>query len=287
MPGIVLVTGCSSPRGIGFATARALVEAGFTVHATVRDRSHVDELLAGLGTRLSVHDMDLLDPASVEGVVAKVIERDGRLDTLVNNAGYGLIGGVEQVDLGQARANFETNFFGTLGLVQEVLPAMRRQGGGLIVNVSTIFAPALSPPALGYYIASKAALEKVSEALAVEAAPWGLRVVNFQPGPVMTDLEREWGARLDPAADPRPTLGDELYDWVLDDASPAGQSPAEVAAALCELVRAGGPDLAAQSGDAAAAHVATALRDPTRAAELAALRAAFARTLAARTGQAG
>ncbi|HEX3736157.1 MAG TPA: SDR family oxidoreductase [Solirubrobacterales bacterium] len=286
MSGTVLVTGCSSPQGIGFATARALARAGFTVHATVRDRSHVEALLEGVGDGLSVHDMDLLDGASVSAVVAAIVERDGRLDALVNNAGYGLIGGVEQVGLERARANFETNFFGTLGLVQEILPVMRRQGGGLIVNVSTIFAPALCPPALGYYIASKAALEKVSEALAVEAAPWGLRVVNFQPGPVMTDLEREWGARLDPAEDPRPTLGDELYDWVVDDVSPAGQSPAEVAAALCEVVRAGGPHLAAQSGDAAEDHVAVALRDPARDDELAALQAAFAKTLAARTGSA-
>ncbi|HKZ14696.1 MAG TPA: SDR family oxidoreductase [Solirubrobacterales bacterium] len=286
MPGTVLITGCSSPQGIGFATARALAEAGFSVHATVRDRTHVEDLLEDMGSRLDVHDMDLLDPASVGAAVAAITGEGGRLDVLVNNAGYGLIGGVEQVELDRARANFETNFFGTVGLVQEVLPIMRRQGGGLIVNVSTVFAAALCPPALGYYIASKAALETVCQALAVEAAPWGVRVVNFQPGPVMTELEREWGARLVGDADPRPTLSDELYDWVLDDSAPAAQSPAEVAAALCEVVRSGGPHLAAQSGAAAEAHVATALRDPSRDAELGDLSAAFARTLAARGGRA-
>lgn len=282
VPGNVLITGCSSPQGIGFATARALAEAGFSVHATVRDRSHVEELLEGMGTSLRVHDMDLLDPASVSAAVAAVTGGGGRLDVLVNNAGYGLIGGVEQVDLDRARANFETNFFGTVGLVQEVLPIMRRQGGGLVVNVSTVFAAALCPPALGYYIASKAALESVCQALAVEAAPWGIRVVNFQPGPVMTDLEREWGARLEGDADPRPNLTDELYDWVQGDRSPAAQPPAEVAAALCEVVRSGGPHLAAQSGTAAEAHVAAALRDPSRDAELGDLSATFARIHAAR-----
>src|SRR5581483_3213133 len=148
----------------------------------------------------------------------------------VNNAGYGLIGGVEQVTIEQSRANFETNFFGTVALIQLVLPAMRRQHGGHIVNVSTIFAAGLSPPGIGYYIASKAALESVSQSLAVEAAPWGIRVTNFQPGPVMTELSREWGDRLSDAEDPRPTLSDELYDWISRGDSPAPQSPAEVAA---------------------------------------------------------
>lgn len=282
VPDTVLITGCSSAKGIGFATARALAEAGFSVHSTVRDRSHVEDLREGMETRLTVHDMDLLDPTSMAAAVAAVTDGGERLDVLVNNAGYGLIGGVEQVELDRARADFETNFFGTLGLVQEVLPIMRRQGGGLIVNVSTVFAAALSPPALGYYIATKAALESVCQALAVEAAPWGVRVVNFQPGPVMTELEREWGARLAGEADPRPTLVDELYDWVQGDRSPAMQSPAEVAAALCEVVRSGGPHLAAQSGAAAETHVAAALRDPTRDAEFDDLAAAFARTLAER-----
>jgi NAD(P)-dependent dehydrogenase (short-subunit alcohol dehydrogenase family) len=274
----VLITGCSSPQGIGFASARGLAAAGFSVHATVRDRSHVAALRDGLEGTLRVHDMDLLEAGSVSAVVAQIVADEGRLDVLVNNAGYGLIGGVEQVELERARASFDTNFFGTLGLIQEVLPTMRRQGSGLIVNVSTVFAAALCPPALGYYIASKAALETVCQALAVEADPWGVRVVNFQPGPVMTELSREWGKRLPASEDPRPTLGDELYEWVLGDQGPAPQPPAEVAAALCEVVRSGGPDLACQSGPAAEAYVAETLRDVTRDGELARLREAFART---------
>jgi NAD(P)-dependent dehydrogenase (short-subunit alcohol dehydrogenase family) len=165
----VLITGCSSPQGIGFASARALAGAGFSVHVTVRDRSHVANLLEDVEDRLVVHDMDLLDAASVTAVVGAVLAADGRLNVLINNAGYGLIGGVEQVGLDRARAGFETNFFGTAALIQEVLPVMRSQRGGLIVNVSTIFAAGLCPAALGYYIASKAALETLSQALAVEA----------------------------------------------------------------------------------------------------------------------
>ncbi|HEY2771710.1 MAG TPA: SDR family oxidoreductase [Solirubrobacteraceae bacterium] len=275
MARVVLITGCSSPQGIGFSSVRALAQAGFKVHATVRDRSHVSALRDGLEDLVDVHDLDLLDEASMRTTVDAVVTADGRLDVLVNNAGYGLIGGVEQVRVEQSRANFEANFFGTVALIQFVLPVMRRHHGGHIVNVSTIFAAGLSPPAIGFYIATKAALEAVSQSLAIEAAPWEIRVTNFQPGPVMTELSREWGDRLSAGEDPRPTLSDELYDWIARGDAPAPQSPAEVAEALCAIIRSRSPGLAAQSGQAAQAYVDAALRDHARAAELAALLAEF------------
>jgi retinol dehydrogenase 8 len=271
----ILITGCSSPQGIGFATARALAQAGHTVHATVRDHAHDRELLAGLDGRLQIHDLDLLDRDGMRPVLDAVLEADGSLDVLINNAGYGLIGGIEEVSLDRARANFETNFFGTVALIQEVLPLLRRQRHGHIINVSTIFAAGLCIPATGYYVASKAALETISQALAIEAAPWGIRVTNFQPGPVTTDLSREWGDRLDPADDPRPGLSDELYAWVLGDSSPKPQSAEEVAEALVGLVDLELPPLAAQSGAASEAYVAAAMRDPSRQSELESMLAAF------------
>jgi NAD(P)-dependent dehydrogenase (short-subunit alcohol dehydrogenase family) len=274
----VLITGCSSPQGIGFASARALAAAGFAVRATVRDPSHVDALLDGLDGvegELTVHELDLFDDQSVGSTVEAIVAGEGRLDVLVNNAGWGLIGGVEQVALDRARANFETDFFGTVALIQAVLPAMRRQRGGHIVNVSTVFAAGLCPPATGYYVASKAALETVCQAVAVEAAPWGVRVTNFQPGPVMTDLSREWGDRLAAEDDPRPSLSDELYAWVGGGDAPTPQSPEEVAGALCELVKHPPPGLAAQSGAASRAYAAAALRDPSREAELRAMLEGF------------
>ncbi len=206
-----------------------------------------------------------------------ILTDDERLDVLINNAGYGLIGGVEQVDLDRVRESFETNFFGTTALMQEVAPVMRGQRRGHIINVSTIFAAGLCPPALGYYIASKAALETVAQALAVELAPWNVRVTNFQPGPVMTSLSREWGQRLTPEEDPRPTLSDELYQWVLSGGGPAPQTAEEVADALCELIDSDSSTLARQSGPAAHAYTAQALRDPAREQELTALLTAFTR----------
>jgi NAD(P)-dependent dehydrogenase (short-subunit alcohol dehydrogenase family) len=273
----ILITGCSSPQGIGFATARALAERGHRVHATVRDHSIDGELRRGFEERLAVHTLDLLEPATIDSTLDAVLAADQRLDVLINNAGYGLIGGVEQVDVDQARAQFETNLFGTMTLVQRVLPIMRNQRQGHIVNISTVFAAGLTPPAIGYYVASKAALETVCQSLAFELAPWDIQVTNYQPGPVMTELSRQWGDRLSADQDPAPDLIDHLYRWVAGPDAPAMQSPAEVAAALSEFLDAEPSGLADQSGAAARAYVAAALRDPTRAAELASLLAEFER----------
>jgi hypothetical protein len=279
---VILITGCSSPQGIGYASARALAGRGHAVHATVRDHSHDDSLRAGLEGELTIHDLDLLDPATVGSALAETIEADGPPDVLVNNAGYGLIGGVEQVRLDRVRAVFETNVFATLALTQAVLPAMRRRRRGHVINVSTIFDAGLCLPGLGYYVASKAALESVAQALAVEVAPWNIRVTNFQPGPVMTELSREWGDRLEGPDDPRPGLNDELYAWVLGGAGPEAQPPEQVAEALCDLVESEAPPLAWQSGPAARGYAVRALHDPTRANELEPLLEAFAATSTAR-----
>jgi NAD(P)-dependent dehydrogenase (short-subunit alcohol dehydrogenase family) len=249
------------------------------VHATVRDHSHDVELRSGLEDRLTIHHLDLLEPATVTAAVADMIDADGAPDVLVNNAGYGLIGGVEQVRIERVRAEFETNLFATLALIQEVLPLMRRRRSGHVVNMSTIFDAGLCLPAMGYYVASKAALETVAQALAVEVAPWNIRVTNFQPGPVMTELSREWGDRLPQSEDPRPGLSDELYAWVLGGHGPEPQSADAVAERLCDLIESDTPPLAQQSSTAARAYVATALRDPTRGNELEPLLQAFAGSL--------
>jgi NAD(P)-dependent dehydrogenase (short-subunit alcohol dehydrogenase family) len=276
----VLITGCSSPKGIGFATARALAERGHRVHATVRNHANDDRLRMGMEQTITVHTLDLVDSATINTVLAEVIDAEERLDVLINNAGYGLIGGIEQFGLDRVRENFEANFFGTMELIQRVLPIMRRQKGGHIVNVSTVFAAGLCPPAIGYYVASKAALESACQAAAVELAPWNVQVTNYQPGPVMTELSREWGDRLPAEEDPLPALSDDLYRWVASEDAPATQSPAEVGEALAELVEAPTAQLAEQSGAASRAYVSAALRDPSRAIELARLLAAFQRAAA-------
>ena len=121
---------------------------------------------AGLDDQLQIHHLDLRDGDGIEAVVDQV----ANIEVLINNAGYGLIGGIEQTALSQVRENFETNLFATVALIQAALPKLRERRRGHIVNVTTIFAAGLCPPAVGYYAASKAALETVGQALAIEAA---------------------------------------------------------------------------------------------------------------------
>jgi NAD(P)-dependent dehydrogenase (short-subunit alcohol dehydrogenase family) len=268
---VVMITGTSSPHGIGLATARRLAGEGHIVYATVRNPAAAADVARDAGPgRIEVRALDLLDRAAMAPLLASIVEAEGRIDTVINNAGYGVIGGVEQVSLDVARTSFDTNVWGTMALVQEALPVLRRQGHGHLVLVSSCFVAGLPVMGMGYYLAAKAALETLFQSVAVEAAPDGVRVTCFEPGPVMTELERVWGDRVPDGGDPRPHLADELYAWV-GAAGPAPQEPDEAAAALAELVVGDDPPLAAQSGSASRAYAAAALRDPTRAAELSAL----------------
>jgi len=273
-PRVVLITGTSSRQGIGYATSRRLAADGHTVYATMRDRATADDLTRDAEPgRIEVRTLDLLEPSTMGPLLAEIVDAEGRLDAVINNAGYGVIGGVEQVSLDVARTSFETNVWGTMALVQEVLPIMRRQSHGHLVLVSSCFVAGLPVMGMGYYLAAKAALETLFYSVAVEAAPYGVTVSCFQPGPVMTELERVWGDRIPDGGDPRPSLSEDLYAWV-GASGPAPQTPAEVAAALAELVNADSPTLAAQSGPASRAYAAAALRDPSRSAELSGLLAA-------------
>ncbi|MDT5300234.1 MAG: hypothetical protein QOG79_3476 [Mycobacterium sp.] len=273
-PRVVLITGTSSRQGIGYATARRLAADGHTVYATMRDLATADDLTRDAEPgRIEVRTLDLLERSTMGPLLAEIVDAEGRLDAVINNAGYGVIGGVEQVSLDVARTSFETNVWGTMALVQATLPIMRRQSHGHLVLVSSCFVAGLPVMGMGYYLAAKAALETLFCSVAAEAAPSGVLVSCFQPGPVMTELERVWGDRIPEGGDPRPSLSEDLYAWV-GTSGPAPQAPAEVAAALAELVTADSPTLAAQSGPASSAYAAAALRDPSRSAELSGLLAA-------------
>jgi NAD(P)-dependent dehydrogenase (short-subunit alcohol dehydrogenase family) len=268
---VVLITGASSPRGIGYATARRLAAGGHVVYATMRDLATAADLAADTAPgRIEVRRLDLLDRSAMRPLLDDIVGAEGRVDAVVNNAGYGVIGGVEQVSLDAARTSFETNVWGTMALVQEALPVLRSQGNGHLIVVSSCFIAGLPVMGMGYYLAAKAALETLFYSTAVEAASSGVRVSCFQPGPVMTELERVWGDRTPEGGDPRPNLSDELYAWV-SSAGPAPQEPDEAAAALADLVTADNPPPASQSGPASQAYAAGALKDSSRSAEFAAL----------------
>jgi short-subunit dehydrogenase len=176
----VLITGCSS--GIGRALAQRLAERDWTVYASARNLDSIEDL-ARYGCKLL--SLDVTDPATMAAAVTAVEEAEGAVGVLVNNAGYGLHGAIETTPLDQARAQFETNVFGLVGLTQLVLPGMRRQGWGKIVNVSSMGGK-LTLPGGGFYHATKHAVEALSDALRFEVAGFGVDVIIIEPGLIKT-----------------------------------------------------------------------------------------------------
>lgn len=194
----MLVTGASS--GLGAATAAHLASLGHRVYAASR-RGTVDSTSAALPLRPLKIDVD--DVRSVEAGVDEVWRQEGRIDVVVNCAGYGVAGPIEDTPLAMAQAQFDTNVFGVLRVCQRVLPLMRRQRAGLIVNVTSI-AGELSLPFQGIYSATKFAVEGLSEALRAEVRPFGIHIVLVQPGDFRTGFT---DARRTIAADGSPYAG--------------------------------------------------------------------------------
>lgn len=181
---VALVTGASS--GIGRHTVLGLLAAGFTVHGAARRTDRMADLRERGAETLA---MDLTDDASLEAGVEAVLARHGRIDVLVNNAGYGSFGALEDVPLEEGRRQFDVNLFGLARLTQLVLPTMRAAGRGRVINVSSVGGTIYEP--LGaWYHATKFAVEGLSDSLRVEVAPFGIDVVVVQPGPVRTEWNR-------------------------------------------------------------------------------------------------
>ncbi|MFE5512307.1 SDR family NAD(P)-dependent oxidoreductase [Streptomyces sp. NPDC056529] len=180
--GPVLITGCSS--GIGTAVARAFLDAGAVVYATARRVETLTELAGAGACTLS---LDVTDEESMRKAVQAVEADHGSVGVLVNNAGYGEYGTVEEADLELVRKQFDTNVFGAARMIQLVLPGMRRAGRGRIINIGSM-GGRLTFPAGGYYHASKYALEALTDALRVEVEPFGVRVVLIEPGLIRTSF---------------------------------------------------------------------------------------------------
>ena len=176
----VLITGCSS--GIGWATAKRLSEVGWRVYATARNIEKIAPLEES-GCRLLA--LDVTDEGSMRRAVEEVEREEGAVGALVNNAGYSQSGAVEAVPMEKVRAQFETNVFGLARMCQLVLPGMRRQGYGRIVNLSSMGGK-LTFPGAGYYHASKHAVEAISDALRFEVEGFGIKVSVIEPGLIRT-----------------------------------------------------------------------------------------------------
>lgn len=202
-----LVTGCSS--GIGHATALRLHAAGFDVYATARRiKSLADLAAAGIRTAR----LDVTSEASMTGLISQITADHGAVSVLVNNAGFELDGPVEEVPLAEARRQFETNFFGLARLTQLVIPGMRQAGGGRIINLSSVFGR-FAVPGNAYYAASKHAVAALTDALRLELAAFGIRVVLIEPTAARTSLDANTAWPGDNADGPYERFRHDLADW--------------------------------------------------------------------------
>lgn len=179
------VTGSST--GLGRALVEVLLEKGYRVAATARKPDVLNDLKKKYGDQLLCPALDVTNPEQVRIAIQQTLDHFGRIDVCVNNAGYGLIGAVEEVTDAEIRRQFDTNFFGALDVTRALLPHFRQQRSGHFVNISSIGGfRAIAGAAI--YNATKFALEALSEALAKEVAPLGIRVVLVEPGPFRTDF---------------------------------------------------------------------------------------------------
>ena len=231
-----IITGAN--RGLGRALTDAALDAGHAVVATVRGESALPDR-----DRLTVLKLDVRDRSAAQATVQRAVEVLGRIDVLVNNAGYGLIGAIEETTEDDARAIVDTNLFGPLWLSQAVIPVMRREGGGHIVQISSVGAVG-TMPMLGLYNSTKWGLEAFSEAMAAEIERFGIRVSLIEPGALDTDWaggSMRFSAPLDAYDAQRIEMfGTAEVPWPTQGESAGGTAPRDAATAILERVATSG-----------------------------------------------
>jgi short-subunit dehydrogenase len=187
---VALITGCSS--GIGYETALMLARNGFHTFATMRNTKKSDsleEIIKKERLDLIIRELDVNDDRSIENTINCVKKEANRIDVLINNAGYGLVGFFEDLTLDEIRNQFETNFFGVLNITKKIIPIMRLQKSGIIINVSS-GAGQVGFPGISAYVSTKFAIEGFSESLMYELFPYGIKVVIIEPGVIKTNFFR-------------------------------------------------------------------------------------------------
>ncbi|GKS67284.1 short-chain dehydrogenase/reductase [Nitrosarchaeum sp.] len=188
MEKVAIVTGTTS--GIGYETCLALARDGFYTFATVRDVKKAEKIIQIAkkeNLKIEIIELDVDDERSINIAFQKILSKKQQIDVLVNNAGWGLFGSVEDVPIKDFRAQFETNFFGIISIIQKVAPVMRKQKSGVIVNISSV-AGKIGFPGSPAYISSKFALEGLSESLRYELGQFGVKVVIVEPGVIKSNF---------------------------------------------------------------------------------------------------
>lgn len=236
-----LITGCSS--GFGRELATTALSHGGRVVVTARNPDDVAELVAPYDDSQAIAvRLDVTDPDQVATAVTTATDRFGTIDVLVNNAGISYFGGVEESDEAAVRRLFEINFFGLVRMTDAVLPLMRAQRSGTIVNMASI-AGLNGFPSVGYYCASKFAVEGVSEALAQEIAPFGIRMLLVEPSGFRTDWARSSSEAAQPIAAYDHTPLRAMVESARRDDTPQAGNPTKAAEAIYRDVTAGGTNL--------------------------------------------
>lgn len=228
---IVLVTGASV--GIGKSTALLLLKEGYVVYGCARRTNNMNDLEKAGGHALY---LDLANKSTIDNVVRQIINEHGRVDVLINNAGYGSGMTIEDVTIEQAKQLFEVNLFGLAYLTQQVLPYMRKNGFGKIVNISSVGGK-VYPPVGGWYCASKFALEGWSDVLRLEVKPFGIDVIIIEPGAIKTEFSNVIKKQLDHV--PKGTAYQNRYDSIktyMHRNMNTGSDPMDIAKTILKVI---------------------------------------------------
>ena len=239
MEKVAIVTGSSS--GIGFETALALAHEGYYTYATMRDTKKSDKILdiaKKENLNVEVLELDVDKEDTIKEAVDKIVRDKNRIDVLVNNAGYGLFGCVEDLSIDDLKAQFETNFFGVVRTIQAVLPILRKQKSGIIVNVSSI-AGKIGFPVSPAYISSKFALEGLSESMRYELEPFGIKTIIIEPGVIKTNFMTSLKKSMKPDSPYKEITGKVINGIAM--MAEMGTPPQEVARTIIKAVTSENP----------------------------------------------
>jgi NAD(P)-dependent dehydrogenase (short-subunit alcohol dehydrogenase family) len=264
---VALVTGCST--GVGLHTAIRLAKADYTVVATMRDVSKQQALFdeaARAGVELEVRPLDVNHQASIDTAVSSILAAHGRIDVLVNNAGAGFLGSVEQTSDADLRRTMETNFFGVWNLTKAVLPHMRTRGSGRIISVTSV-GGLLGQPFNEAYCAAKFAVEGMMEGLAPLARQFGVQICLVEPGPINTEFVASVRASSQDAfaamEEPYATLAQRYMGASGAVFANYGQTGDDIARMIADLAQAESPDFRTITSEFAMATVASKVVDRT------------------------
>lgn len=236
MDKVALVTGSSS--GIGFETALSLARDNYFTYASMRNTGKagkIQEIAKKENLNLKVIELDVDKEDSIKSAVKKIQEEQDRIDVLVNNAGYGLFGCIEDVTIDELKAQFQTNFFGIVSLIQKIAPIMRKQGSGIIVNVSSV-AGRIGFPGTPAYISSKFALEGLSESMRYELSPFGIKTIIIEPGVIQTNFFSSMKVAHGKPDSPYKEITEKVMNGVKMMAE-MGTPPSEVAKTIMKAIK--------------------------------------------------